>query len=141
MGKPQSYIAMMVQRQGDDWILMSSPDNIQQSGKRIVKDMVRGIIDYEAHGKYFLDPKFMDNLLISISNELEINTLNLVSCQYYYNAYPQVPNLGTHIYHLQRVDYIYRVIYDRLMYVKSTNNIGYLTDISGILFNDKNHLN
>ena len=83
MGKPQSYIAMMVQRQGDDWIAMSSPDNIQQSGKRIVKDMVRGIVDYETHGKYFLDPKFMDNLLISISNELEINTLNLNACQYY----------------------------------------------------------
>ena len=141
MGKPMSYIASMVQRQGEDWILMASPDNIQQSGKRILKDMVRGIVDYESHGKYFLDQKFMENLIISISNELEINTLNENACKFYYQYYPQTPNLGTHIYHLERLGYIYNTVLQKLHYVKTTGNIGYLTDISGLLFNDRNHLN
>jgi hypothetical protein len=141
MGKPQSYIAMMVQRQGEDWLLMSTPENIQNSFKRIVKDIVRGIIDYEAHGKYFLDPKFMENLIIAISNELEINTLNLNSCRFYYSNFPQTPNLATHVAHLESLDYIYRVILERLYLTRNNGNIGYMTDLSGILFNYRNHLN
>ena len=142
MAKPQSYIAMMIANRGEDWLVMSTPENIQNSFRRIVKDMVKGIIDYEAHGKYFLDPKFMENLIIAITNELEINTLNLTSCKFYYANYPTAfTNMGTHIAHLESLDYIYRTILDKLYYTRSTGNIGYLTDISGVLFNYKNHLN
>ena len=48
MGKPVSYIQMMINNNGDDWIIALRPEDIQRSSKRIVKDMVRGIIDYES---------------------------------------------------------------------------------------------
>ena len=54
MGKPVSYIQMMINNNGDDWIIALRPEDIQRSSKRIVKDMVRGIIDYESTCKYFL---------------------------------------------------------------------------------------
>ncbi len=141
MAKNNSYIQMMYNQQGEDWIINVRPEDIQRSCKRVVKDMVKGTIDYEKFGKYFLDIKFMENLIIGLTNELEINTLNYNACKLYYSYYPNTPNLGTHIYHLERILYIYNIIYERLNWVKSTGNVGYLTDISGLLFNDRNHLN
>lgn len=136
-----SYIQMMENQRGENWLVTLRPEDIQNSAKRIVKDMVRGNIDYEKHGWVFLDSKFMENLFIAVSNELEINTLNYNACSFYYSYYPDTPNLGTHILHLERYGYIYTVIRDKLYNVRMTNNIGYLTDISGMLFNERNHLN
>lgn len=136
-----SYISQQVSQFGQDWIAMTTPERIQGAAKRIVKDMVNGNIDYENHGIYFLDLKFLENLIIALNNELEINTLNYVSCKFYYGYYPQTPNLGTHVYHLERLGMIYQCILEKLNLVKQTQNVGYLTDISGMLFNDRSHLN
>lgn len=141
MAKNNSYIQMMVNQNGDEWILALRPEDIQRSTKRIVKDMVRGTIDYQNHGKFFLDPKFMENLIIGVSNELEINTLNYNACQFYYQYFPQTPNIQPHIYHLERTCYIYGTILQRLNAVKMSSNVGYMTDISALLFNDRNNLN
>lgn len=141
MAKNNSYIQMMVNQNGDEWILALRPEDIQRSTKRIVKDMVRGTIDYQNHGKFFLDPKFMENLIIGVSNELEINTLNYNACQFYYQYFPQTPNIQPHIYHLERTCYIYNIILSRLNAVKMYGNVGYMTDISALLFNDRNNLN
>lgn len=141
MARANSYIQMMVNQNGDQWILALRPEDIQHSTKRIVKDMVKGTINYEQYGKYFLDLKFLENLIIGVSNELEINTLNYNSCIFYYQAFPNTPNLGVHISHLEAVGYVYSIILEKLNAVKTTGNVGYLTDISGLLFNYRNHLN
>lgn len=141
MAKNNSYIQMMMNQNGDEWILALRPEDIQRSTRRIVKDMVRGTIDYQTQGKFFLDPKFMENLIIGVSNELEINTLNYNACQFYYQYYPQTPNIQPHIYHLERTCYIYSTILQRLNAVKMSGNVGYMTDISALLFNDRNNLN
>lgn len=141
MARNNSYIQMMVNQNGDEWILALRPEDIQRSTKRIVKDMVRGIVDYQEHGKFFLDPKFMENLIIGVSNELEINTLNYNACKFYYQYFPQTPNIQPHIYHLERTCYIYTIVLSRLNAVKMSGNVGYLTDISALLFNDRNNLN
>ena len=140
MAKNNSYIGNMVSQYGDDWIVALSPDNIQRSTKRIVKDMIRGI-NYELYGKYFLDSKFLENLIIGVSNELETNTLNYNACKFYFQCYPMIPNIQPHIYHLERVCFIYNTILARLQQVKMTGNVGYLTDISALLYNDRNNLN
>lgn len=136
-----SYISQMVAQRGTDWITTVRPDDIQNSTKRIVKDMVRGSIEYDKYGSVFLDPKFLENLLIGVYNELESNTFNYNGCYMLYNSNPQIPNLAQHINHLDRLLYIYNTIKMRLEYVKTTGNVGYLTDISGMLFKDYNHLN
>jgi hypothetical protein len=136
-----SYIQMIANQRGENWLVTLRPEDIQNSTRRIVKDMARGFIDYEKYGYAFQDSKFLENLFIGVSNELEINTLNYRSCQFYYQYYPQTPNMGPHIYHLERVIYAYTIVRERLNMVRQTGNIGYLTDISGMLFNDRNHLN
>lgn len=141
MAGKSSYIQMMYAQRGADWILTIRPEEIQYSTKRIVKDMVKGNIEYEKYGMVFLDPKFLENLLIGVSNELESNTFNYNGCQMLYQTYPGTPNLAQHVNHLERLVYIYTVIRDKLNMVKYGGNIGYLTDISGMLYNDRNHLN
>lgn len=141
MAKQNCYIQNMHQNIGPEWIISQTPEQIQRNAKRVLKDMVKGSINYEQFGYAFMDAKFMENLIIAISNELEINTLNYNSCRFYYQYYPQTPNLGTHIYHLERLGVIYTTVLEKLNAVKMTGNIGYIADVSGVLFNDRNHLN
>ena len=136
-----SYIQMMIAQRGTEWLTMIRPEEIQNSTKRIVKDMVKGNIEYEKYGNVFLDLKFMENLLIGVSNELESNTFNYNGCMMLYNAYPSTPNLAQHVNHLSRLVYIYSLIKNKLEMVKAYGSIGYLTDIPGLLYNDRNHLN
>ena len=140
MAKRKCYIESMIAKNGENWVALVPPDSIQKSTKRIVKELAKGMISFDQYGKYFLDNKFMENLLIGIHYELEINTLNYSGCYYYYQAFPQIPNMGSHILHLERVIYIYNVILDRLQLVKSTGNVGYMVDINGLLFNDRKHV-
>ena len=136
-----SYIQMMVAQRGPEWITTIRPEEIQNSTKRIVKDMVKGNIEYEKYGSIFLDPKFLENLLIGVSTELESNTFNYSGCQMLYAAFPGTPNLAQHVNHLDRLVYIYTLIKNKLEMVKMSGNVGYLTDIPGMLYNDRNHLN
>ena len=136
-----NYIQMMVVQRGTDWITTIRPEEIQNSTKRIVKDMVKGNIEYEKYGSVFLDPKFMENLLIGVSTELESNTFNYNGCQMLYSAFPGTPNLAQHVNHLERLVYIYNTIKYKLETVKYSGNVGFLTDIPGMLYNDRNHLN
>lgn len=141
MGKGYSYIKQMEDQRGENWIVTLRPDDIQNSTKRIVKDMVKGNINYEKEGYAFLDPKFLENLFIGCSNELEINTLNFNACMYYKEAFPYTPNINAHIAHLSKVCNIYDTILPRLSAVKMSGNIGFLVDIPALLYNDRNHLN
>lgn len=141
MAKNNSYLDNMTKNYGDNWIVTVTPDNIQRSAKRVFKDMVRGSIDYQKLGKYFLDGKFIDNLIIACSNELEINTVYYNAMCFYIQYNPNIPNLNVHANHLGALCYIYQVILNKLNSVKSTGNIGFLADTSSLLYTYKNHLN
>ena len=138
--QPTSFIQQMINQRGQDWIVTMTPENIQKNAKRIVRDIARGFIDYDKCGYIFLDPKFTENLIIAIRNELEINTLNYNACTLYYQYYPATPNITVHIAHLEAVCRIYYTILQKLVIVKMTNNVGNLVDIPGLLFSDRNHL-
>ena len=135
-----NYLQMMEKNYGDNWTVMQTPENIQRSSKRIIKEMAKGQIDYAKQGKYFLDMKFMENLIIGLSNELEINTLNLVSCRFFYQHNPQFAVMGQHIAHLEALDSEFRIVLERLSYVKNTGEVGWLVDLPGLMFANKKHL-
>lgn len=142
MGKPTCYIQQMKNQYGENWIVAMRPEDIQRNSKRIIKDMVKGSIDYEELGYIFLDTKFLENLIISITNELEINTLDYNANKFYQQYCPDTPFIiGSHIYHLERLIVIYMTILNKLNEVKEFGDIGRLADISALLFNDRNHLN
>jgi hypothetical protein len=136
-----NYIKNMINQYGENWIVALKPIDIQRSGKRVFKEMVKGQIDYQELGNYFMDGKFTDNLIIAASNELEINTL-LYNALYFYKQYnPQIPNISTQLNHLQILCHIYQTIYNKLNMVKQTSNIGYLYDTSALLYSYRDHLN
>lgn len=138
-----SYFDNMIRQYGDEddrWLVAATPEDIQHATKKIVKDMVRGHIDYGKYGKYFLEGKFIDNLLVATTNELEIHSLHYNAMCMYRNAYPMIPNMSIHINHDEVMYRIYSVIVERLQMVKLYQNVGYLADVSALLVQYKNHL-
>ena len=103
--------------------------------------MVKGSIKYEEVGMYFLDMKFLENLIIGIKNELDINIMNYNACCFQYQYYPMIPNLGNHITALSNAITVYQTVMNKLNIVKSSGNIGSLVDITGLLFKYKNYIN
>ena len=136
----RSYIDNMVRQYGDNWIVAIKSDTIQKSAKKIVRDMVLGNIDYEKHGQYFLDSKFMENLLIACNNEYEEAYLHYNALVFYFQCYPSIPNAGSLITHDHTLMFIYSTIINKLNNIRLTNNIGELYDVSAILFQYRNHL-
>lgn len=139
--KTNNYITNMIRQFGENWIVALRPEDIQRSGKRIFKEMVRGLFDYQQVGNYFLDAKFLDNLIISCSNELEINRLLYNALVFYQQNFPTIPNIYPQIKHLESLCYVYSVIYSRLTTLKSSTDISCLFDISALLYTYRNHLN
>ena len=142
MAKVTSFIARMEKQFGPDWIGSLTPEKIQKNSSRnIFKDIILGIIDYEAHGKYFLnDGKLIENLIIAARNELEVNTLYLNAVSFYAQYNPGYTEINAQISHLQALCYIYSIILERLNMVKFSGNIGYMVDVSGLLYQYRKHI-
>lgn len=132
-----TYLQMLKNNFGETWYCLVTPDMIQKNVKRIVKEIGKGSYDYINCGKDFIQPIFLENLIIGITNELEINTLDYMACSYYYSCFPSTPNMGNRVLYHERVNYIYKVILERLNYVKATGNIGYMADVAGLILSDK----
>ena len=111
----QNYFQDMEQRyQGNEnaWINVITPQDIQKSAvKRIFREMVNGAYDYEKYGNYFLDSRFLENLIVAANNKLEYYTLLNNAVSMYRGYYPMYPNIGAHFSHLQNLYYIYSTIY------------------------------
>lgn len=136
-----NYIKQMMDTFGENWIAALKPEDIQRSGRRIVKEMVKGDYNYQELAKYFLDLKFLDNLIICVQNELETYSLYYQAVSFYKQYYPSIPNIGIQQSHLSTLCNIYATILSKLNIVKSTGNIGWLADTSALLYSYRNHLN
>ena len=134
-----NYFSQMRNQRGEDWITSLSNENILGATKRIVRDMIRGTIQYDKDGAIFTDPRFMENFLIGIREQLNINMLNYTACSFYYQQFPSTPNMGAHINVLYNNWKIYDTILKKLETVKYTGDISHLIDIPGLLYNEKNY--
>lgn len=140
-----NYFQDMEQRynnNGDSWIVGQTPQDIQKSArKRIFREMVNGIYDYEKVGKYFLDPKILENITLAASNEMQTYTLLYNAVGYYRQAFPSYPNIGLELSHITNMLYIYTVIYNKLVQLKGTQNIAVLIDVAPMLYPYRNDIN
>ena len=122
----------------EDFVCMMKPEQIQRDAKnRIFRELVQGKIDYSIYGKYFLEPKFIDNLIISADNELRNNTTVLNALEMYDMYGPEDPNTGMNRIRYSTLVYIYQTILNRLNLVRMYSNVGYLTDLSVVLVNQR----
>ena len=141
MAKPNSFFDNMVRNYGENWLVAMTPENIQKNAKRIVRDMVRGIVDFEKYGQCFLDGKFIDNLMVAVNNDYEISSLHYNALLFYQQTFPYTPNLSIHINHDFALMTVNQVVLAKLQQVKMDQNIGWLADISAVLYQYRNHLN
>ncbi len=140
MAAKTNYFKQSIDKFGSEFISLVTPDQIQGQAKRIVKELVKGDIELELYGQYFLDLKFLENLIIGVSNELDDYSLYSAAVTFYRMHYPNIPNITIRENHLQALCYIYGVILSKLQAVKQTQNVGYLSDTSALLYNYRNHL-
>ena len=140
MGKVQNYITQQIQQKGENWVPLVRPEDIQNSGKRIIKEMVKGVYDYQEVSPYFCDKKFLSNLMIFVENELQYNAWLYAAADAYSKMYVN-PNSGFYITKLAGIYYVYSVISERLKILSQTENIACLLDISSMLYNYRNYLN
>ena len=143
MAKTNYFQDMKNRYQGnEDWVNLVTAQDIQKSAvKRIFKEMVNGAYDYGKVGNYFLDSRFLENLIVAAGAKLEYYTL-LNNAVYMYKEYnPGFPNLGAHMTHIMNLQYTYSIIYQALENVKYTYNVSALIDIGKYTYNCRNDIN
>lgn|SRR5574344_480075 len=134
-----NYFTNMIRRYNrEDFIAQMKPEQIQRSAKeRIFREMVRGQIDYAKLGQYYLDPKFLENLLIAADNELKNNIACATALSFYDLAYPGDTLIIHNKTKFENLSFVYNCILQRLQSLKETGNVGCLTDLQFVLANFK----
>lgn len=131
-----NYFTNIINRfNGDeDFVWRLKPEQIQKSAKdRIFREMIRGQIDYSLYGKYYLDTKFMENLIVAAKDELNNNIIIYNALNYEDLNIPGIPEVIAMKYRYNCLVYIYQVIVNKLEQCKFTGNVGVLNDIQYIL--------
>ena len=139
----EQNIEQSLRQNGDDnFILRMDPGQIQKfAKKRIFREMVYNQIDYEACSKYFLDPKFFENLLQAAYDELNNNIILARALTEYDLNHPGNNLIGILRAKYINLEFIYSILYDRLLCVKQSGfNLGYLSDISAVLLPYRNQI-
>lgn len=139
-GEKNNYFKQNITKYGETFISLVTPDQIQGQARRIVKELVRGEIEFEKYGQFFLDMKFLDNLIIGIRNEVDDYSLYYTAVNFFRQYYPNTPNITVRENHLAALCYIYNVVLTRLEAVKINMDIGCLADISALLYNYRSHI-
>ena len=137
MGQQQNnYFTNMISRfnGNENFIIALKPAHIQRSAKeRIFREMIKGQIDYTQFGNYFLDSKFLENLIIAADNELTNNSVISTALQFYDMNFPGDVNIRYNTLKYQNLVIIYQNLLYRLQMVKESGNIGYLTDFQYVI--------
>ena len=135
------FTAMNLKYKRSDFVFYLKPEQIQKSAKeRIFKEMIQGRIDYTVFGFYFNDSKFLENLLIAAQDELINNSTIRDALVFLNQAYPGNQNVINLISRYDSLSRVYTVLTDKLNFVKSTGNVGYLSDIQYVLAAYRNTL-
>ena len=135
-----NYIKQNIATYGENWIVCLRPEDIQRSAKRVAKELVKGDFDLQEEGNYFLNPKFLDNLMIAFKNELETQSLYYSALTFFRQYYPATPNIAGSISHVEILCRIYNTLLQKLNSIKFNGNIGSLVDVSALLYQYRNHL-
>lgn len=140
--KENNYFSFNIKKwEREDFLVQMKPETIQRDAKnRIFREMIQGKIDYEKYSNYFLDPKFLENLLIVADNELMNNSTVYNALDFYDKCYPGIMEVVSNKTRYAGFVHVYSVLCDRLNILKLTGDIGCLIDIQYILANYRNIL-
>ena len=122
--KYPSYFDREIQKNGDNFMIQKTPDQIQRDAERSVfPDMIRGNIDYQKHGSYFQDPQFLNILVQEAERLRDTNYLEADALHLYCTTTP-APQLAMILFNRHRQRYeCYCILVDALNAVRC-NMIG-----------------
>ena len=127
MAKKMNYFKTNIQRFGEDFLDFKKAEEIQRDCKVIFNDMVFGNIDYEKYGMYFMEPRFLEQLIIKSEidakkHNLKYMALHEFSIRYNNTDAAQLAAIEANMFHIMNT------INEQLLLVKYNNyNISYLT--------------
>ena len=127
MAKKMNYFQTNIQRFGEDFLDFKKAEEIQRDCKFIFKDMVFGNIDYEKYGMYFMEPRFLEQLIIKSEIDAKKHNLKYIalhefSIRYNNTDAAQLAAIEANMFHIMNT------INEQLLLVKYNNyNISYLT--------------
>lgn len=126
-----NYFTRNVQQFGDDFLVQKTAQDLQRDAKnRIFKDMVYGNIDYTVFGKYYLDGRFLNQLIVTAEEELVIHQVYREALQYYDINVPGNIKVRDILMKEINVEAVLNSMVSTLHLVRDTNNIGYLPGFS-----------
>lgn len=126
-----NYFEMNIQKKGEDFLDSKSIDEIQRDAKkRIFQDMAFGNIDYEKYGRYFMEPRFLEQLIVTARDEMENHRVKYTALKEFDNAHPGDIRVVTICAVESRLVCAYETIYYYLKTVRDSGyNISCLTDL------------
>ena len=138
--KENNYFSSNIKRwEREDFLIQMKPETIQRDAKnRIFREMVQGKINYEKYGKYFFEPKFLENLIVVADIELTNNMTVYTALDFYDSCYPGNMDVVSNKTRYSGLVQVYSVLLNRLNALKATGDIGCLIDIQYVLSNYRN---
>lgn len=135
MGAYTNYFDFNIRKfNRNDFIVLMKPEQIQRDAKnRIFREMIQGYVDYEKYGSYYLDSKFLENIIISAENELMNSNIIANALKLYDISNPGNSLVIMNKNKYEQLSYVYNVLYAKLSMVKSNQDISFLIDIQYIL--------
>lgn len=127
MAKKMNYFQTNIQRFGEDFLDFKKAEEIQRDCKFIFKDMVFGNIDYEKYGMYFMEPRFLEQLIIKSDIDMRKHNLKYRALYEFGIKYndmdaSQLAAIEANMFNIMST------IHEQLLLVKYNNyNISYLT--------------
>lgn len=133
MAKKMNYFESNIQKFGQDFLDFKRTEEIQRDCKFIFRDMVFGNINYEKHGMYFMEPRFLEQLIIQSEIESRKHAIKFSALSEYNLNHGD--NLSVQLACIEQDMYmITSTIYNQLRLVKANNyDISYLTYLPALL--------
>lgn len=161
--KVSNWFSRLLDQRGQDYISSGklTIDEVSKNAERIIDDMIGGRIDYDAYGKYIINPIVIQTLINYCANKLAINKALQFSLGYTYNDYmsrtdmgddPErymtlcgiddgfARNMAQSISIVNQDIGLYSILYSKLCYADSTKNTSSLFSLTNELNNYKKQM-
>ena len=142
--RPQNnFFTKQQQKHGDDFMKMMTARDIQNGACQIFREIGRGRIDINKFGQYFLDPQFLECLIVEALANLNAHALNYRALNWYIsnNFESQDIQFQTMILdNHKKATQAYEIIFNNLSSIKATGDIHYLFTMANCLKNVRNNI-
>ncbi len=137
-----NYFDQNIKQYGDNFLSIVRPDSIHKAAnRRIFREMSQGMIDYGEYGKYFIDPKFFENLLIAANDELQNNMIIKTALMELDLHHPNIQQVTILKARYTNLEFVFNIIVNTLNMVKFDGyNISHLSNLSSAIGGFKNLL-